>query len=157
MVTKKRKSRRKVARKATRRKATRRKTARKAPKRKATRRKAKRKAPKRKAKKATRRKAAKKAPKRKKAARKKRKGSKSSGLNKVSYTVSPALAKIIGSGKHTRPQVVKKLWAYIKKHNCQHATNRRMIVPDANLSEVIGSRPVDMMKLAGHLSKHIHK
>ncbi len=55
----------------------------------------------------------------------------------------------------TRPQVVKKLWVYIKAHKCQDAKNRRMINPDKKLSEVIGKKPVDMLKLAGCLSKHI--
>ncbi len=32
-----------------------------------------------------------------------------------------------------------------------------MIVPDKKLSEVIGKKPVDMLKLAGALSKHIKK
>ena len=57
----------------------------------------------------------------------------------------------------TRPQIVKKLWAYIKAKKCQHATNRRMIVPDAKLAKIIGGRPVDMLKLATHMNKHIIK
>jgi chromatin remodeling complex protein RSC6 len=32
-----------------------------------------------------------------------------------------------------------------------------MIVPDQKLSEVIGKKPVDMLKLAGLLNKHITK
>lgn len=79
------------------------------------------------------------------------------GLTKMTYGVSEELAEIIGGGKKTRPQIVKHLWAYIKRHKCQDTKNRRMIVPDKKLSKVIGSRPVDMLKLAGHLSKHIKK
>jgi chromatin remodeling complex protein RSC6 len=82
---------------------------------------------------------------------------KASGLTKMTYSVSKELASIVGSGKLTRPQIVKKLWAYIKAHKCQDAKNRRMIVPDKKLSEVIGNRPVDMLKLATHLNKHIKK
>jgi len=55
----------------------------------------------------------------------------------------------------TRPQVVKQLWVYIKRHKLQDAKKRRIINPDKKLSEVIGKRPVDMLKLAGLLSKHI--
>ncbi len=61
-----------------------------------------------------------------------------------------------GAKKLTRPQIVKKLWAYIKSHKCQDSKNKRMIVPDKKLAAVIGSRPVDMLKLAGCLSKHIN-
>jgi chromatin remodeling complex protein RSC6 len=79
------------------------------------------------------------------------------GLNKMSYSVSPELAAIVGNNKMTRPQIVKGLWVYIKAKKCQDAKNRRMIVPDNKLSEVLGKKPVDMLKLAGLLNKHILK
>jgi upstream activation factor subunit UAF30 len=73
------------------------------------------------------------------------------------YMVSADLQAVIGAKKATRHQVVKKLWAYIKSKKCQDAKNRRMINPDSKLSKVIGSRSVDMLKLAGHLNKHMKK
>lgn len=78
-----------------------------------------------------------------------------SGLTQQTYSLSSELAVIVGAKKLTRPQVVKKLWAYIKAHKCQDTKNRRLIVPDAKLAEVIGKKPVDMLKLAGLLNKHI--
>ena len=90
----------------------------------------------------------------KKAAKTKRK---SSGLTQMTYCLSEPLAAIVGSKTLTRPQVVKKLWIYIKANKCQDAKNRRMINPDHKLSEVIGKKPVDMLKLATHLNKHISK
>lgn len=80
---------------------------------------------------------------------------KTSGLNQLTYTLSDELQAVCGAKKLTRPQVVKQLWAYIKSHKCQDAKNKRMIVPDKRLEEVIGKKPVDMLKLAGHLSKHL--
>ncbi len=77
------------------------------------------------------------------------------GLTKMTYSLSPELQEIVGGKKMTRPQVVKKLWVYIKAKKCQDSKNRRMIVPDKKLAAVIGSKPVDMLKLAGKLSKHI--
>lgn len=74
-----------------------------------------------------------------------------------SYSLSPELQAICGVSKASRPQVVKKMWAYIKSHKCQDTRNRRMINPDKKLAEVIGNRPCDMLKLAGHISKHIKK
>lgn len=109
------------------------------------------------ARKKTARKAAKKTV-RKKAAKKvarKKSTRRGAGLNKITYAVSAELQAVVGSTRLTRPQIVKKLWDYIKAHKCQDAKNRRLIVPDAKLSEVIGKKPVDMMKLAGCLSKHI--
>jgi DNA topoisomerase I len=91
---------------------------------------------------------------RKKAAGKKRGG----GLTQMTYSLSPELQAVVGVRSSTRPQVVKKLWAYIKAHKCQDANNRRMIVPDEKLAEVFGSkRPVDMLKMSGLLNKHIKK
>jgi upstream activation factor subunit UAF30 len=88
-------------------------------------------------------------------AKKRKKAKRKSGLTQTTYALSPALAEVVGSKKLTRPQVVKKLWVYIKKHKLQDKKHRRIINPDKKLSEVIGKRPVDMLKLAGLLSKHI--
>jgi len=87
----------------------------------------------------------------------KAKSRKTSGLMQQSYSLSPELQEIVGAKKLSRPEVVKKLWVYIKARKCQDTKNRRMIVPDAKLAEVIGKKPVDMLKLAGCLSKHLKK
>jgi chromatin remodeling complex protein RSC6 len=80
------------------------------------------------------------------------------GLTKMTYTVSPELQAVIGVRSCTRPQIVKKMWAYIKSRKCQDPKNRRMINPDAKLAEVFGSkRPVDMLKMAGLINKHVKK
>lgn len=91
------------------------------------------------------------------AKKKKTTAKKKSGLTQQMYELSPELQEVVGAKKLTRPQVVKKFWAYIKAHKCQDAKNRRMIVPDKKLAEVIGKKPVEMLKLAGHLNKHIKK
>jgi len=93
-------------------------------------------------------------PKAKKAASKPRK---KSGLSQITYTVSSELQEIVKSKKLTRPQIVKQLWVYIKAHKCQDMKNKRMIIPDQKLSEVLGKKPVDMLKMAGLLNKHISK
>lgn len=105
------------------------------------------------AKKKTVRKAVKKAV--KKVAKKKTK--RKSVLSQIQCELSSELAALVGAKKMTRPQIVKKIWAYIKAHKRQDSKNRRMIVPDAKLATVLGSRPIDMMKMAGALSKHIKK
>ena len=78
-----------------------------------------------------------------------------SALAQTAFTVSEELQAVVGAKRLTRPQIVKKLWNYIKANKCQDANNRRMIVPDQKLSEVIGKKPVDMLKLASLLNKHI--
>lgn len=93
----------------------------------------------------------------KRVAKKKTATRKKSGLTQQTYSLSNELQAIVGSSKMTRPQIVKKLWVYIKSHKCQDPKNKRMICPDKKLSEVIGKKPVDMLKLAGCLNKHIKK
>ncbi len=95
--------------------------------------------------------------KKKKAVKKKAAGKKKSGLTQMMYDLSPELAAVVGTKKSTRPQVVKKLWIYIKAHKCQDTKNRRLINPDKKLAEVLGKKSVDMLKMAGLLSKHIKK
>lgn len=92
-----------------------------------------------------------------KTAKRKTGAKRKSGLSQTTYGLSPALEAIVGAKRMTRPQIVKHMWVYIKAHKCQDAKNRRMINPDKKLAEVIGNRPVDMLKLAGHLNKHIKK
>lgn len=85
------------------------------------------------------------------------KSRKKTGLSQITYSVSEQLQEIVHSKKLTRPQIVKQLWVYIKANKCQDQKNKRMINPDKKLSEVIGKKPVDMLKLAGLLNKHISK
>lgn len=71
------------------------------------------------------------------------------------YELSPALADVVGSKSLSRPETTKKIWEYIKEHKLQDPKNKRLIRPDAKLAKVFGSKePIDMMKLAGVLSKH---
>jgi chromatin remodeling complex protein RSC6 len=78
-------------------------------------------------------------------------------LSQLTYSLSEELQEVVGAKKLTRPQIVKKLWVYIKAHKCQDTKNRRLIVPDQKLSMVLGKKPVDMLKMAGLLNKHIKK
>lgn len=81
----------------------------------------------------------------------------STKLMQMKYTVSADLEEVIGVKKASRPEIVKKLWVYIKAKKLQDSKHRRMINPDAKLSRVLGSRPIDMLKMAGALNKHIKK
>lgn len=68
---------------------------------------------------------------------------------------SAALAAVIGTGPIPRTQVVKKLWAYIKKHNLQDAKNKRNINADAKLKTVFGKNTVSMFEMTKIVSKHL--
>jgi DNA topoisomerase III len=70
-------------------------------------------------------------------------------------TPSPELAAVIGAELVARPQVMKKLWDYIKANNLQDATNKRAINADAKLLAVFGKPQVTMFELAGIAGKHL--
>ena len=68
---------------------------------------------------------------------------------------SAALAAVIGAEPVARPQVIKKLWDYIKANNLQDAVNKRNINADAKLLAVFGKPQVTMFELAGIVGKHL--
>ncbi|HEX5037459.1 MAG TPA: SWIB/MDM2 domain-containing protein [bacterium] len=69
---------------------------------------------------------------------------------------SDALAEIVGSKPLPRTEVVKKLWAYIKKKGLQDKKNRRMINADDNLKVVFaGKKQVSMFDMTKLVSKHL--
>lgn len=72
------------------------------------------------------------------------------------YTLSSELQAIVKVEKLSRPELVKKMWKYIKEHHCQDKKNKRLIIPDSKLAKVFGSKePIDMFKLAGLLTPHL--
>ncbi len=69
---------------------------------------------------------------------------------------SAALGEVIGNHAMPRTQVVKKLWAYIKRHKLQDKKNRRMINADAALREVFhGKKQVSMFEMTKLVSRHL--
>ncbi|MEG0921883.1 MAG: DNA topoisomerase III, partial [Comamonas sp.] len=76
---------------------------------------------------------------------------------KVSATLtpSPALAAVIGDAPTSRPEVIKKLWDYIKANNLQDAKDKRAINADAKLKSVFGKDQVSMFEIAGIVGKHV--
>ena len=70
-------------------------------------------------------------------------------------TPSAALAAVIGDSKVARPEVIKKLWDYIKANGLQDATNKRAINADAKLKPVFGKDQITMFELAGIVGKHV--
>jgi DNA topoisomerase III len=68
---------------------------------------------------------------------------------------SAALAAVIGGEAVARPQVVKKLWDYIKANGLQDAKDKRSINADAKLLAVFGKPQVTMFELAGIVGKHL--
>lgn len=66
------------------------------------------------------------------------------------------LEAVVGKGPMPRSEVVKKLWAYIKKNGLQDQTNKRNINSDAKLKVVFGGKAVvNMFEMTKLVSKHL--
>ncbi|XP_010928869.1 uncharacterized protein [Elaeis guineensis] len=76
------------------------------------------------------------------------------GLNKM-CGVSPELQAIVGEATMPRTQIVKQLWAYIRKNNLQDPNNRRKIICNDELRVVFETDCTDMFKMNKLLAKHI--
>ncbi|KAG5011304.1 hypothetical protein AAZX31_07G246800 [Glycine max] len=76
------------------------------------------------------------------------------GLNKV-CGVSPELQAVVGEPAMPRTEIVRQLWAYIKKNNLQDPGNKRKIICDDALRLVFETDCTDMFKMNQLLAKHI--
>jgi len=68
---------------------------------------------------------------------------------------SEDLAKIVGSDRLPRSEVISKVWEYIKKHDLQNPENKREIVADDNLKVIFGKDKVTMFEMNKHLASHM--
>ena len=70
--------------------------------------------------------------------------------------ISEDLAEVVGKGPMPRSEVVKKLWAYIKKNGLQDTKNKRNINANAELKKVFGGNgTVSMFEMTKLVSKHL--
>lgn len=68
---------------------------------------------------------------------------------------SEDLAEVINhDGPLYRTEVTKRIWKYIKDEGLNDG---RTIHPDELLKPIIGSRPIDMLKLTSKVSAHLEK
>jgi upstream activation factor subunit UAF30 len=68
---------------------------------------------------------------------------------------SKELGAVVGNDPLPRPQVVKKVWDYIKSNNLQNPTNKREIKADDKLKKVFGKDKVSMFEMNKHLAAHL--
>ena len=69
---------------------------------------------------------------------------------------SQELAAIVGSDPLPRPEVVSKVWEYIKTHKLQNPQNKREIMADEKLQAVFGGKnKVSMFEMNRHLAQHL--
>jgi upstream activation factor subunit UAF30 len=65
------------------------------------------------------------------------------------------LAAVVGGGSMPRTEVVKKVWAYIKKNGLQDKYEKRMINADDKLKAVVGKGKVSMFEMTKMVFKHL--
>jgi len=71
-------------------------------------------------------------------------------------TPSAALAKIVGDKAQPRTEIVKKIWAYVKKNELQDKKEKRNINADENLKAVFGGKKtVTMFEMTALVNKHL--
>jgi upstream activation factor subunit UAF30 len=76
----------------------------------------------------------------------------------VPLTPSAVLAAVIGNKPASRPDIIKKVWAYIKKQGLQDTVNKRMINADDKLKALFGGlSQVSMFDLAKIVSSNVSK
>ena len=81
--------------------------------------------------------------------------SKGEGIHKE-YEPSEELAAVIGSDPISRPQLMKKIWKYIKKHDLQNPKNKREILANHKLQKVFdGKKKVSMFEMTKLLGEHL--
>ena len=68
---------------------------------------------------------------------------------------SKELAAVVGSDPLPRPEVVSKVWDYIKTNNLQNPQNKREIMADSKLEKVFGKKSVTMFEMNKHLAQHL--
>jgi len=70
--------------------------------------------------------------------------------------LSEELEAVVGKGPMPRSEVVKQLWAYIKKNGLQDEKNKRMINADEALKVIFGGKKtVNMFEMTKLVSAHI--
>ncbi|KAF3912060.1 hypothetical protein ABW21_db0202120 [Orbilia brochopaga] len=69
--------------------------------------------------------------------------------------LSPQLSSLLGETQLSRPETVKRIWAYIKANDLQDQSDKRYIICDENLRTVFPSSKVHMFTMNKILSGHL--
>ena len=69
---------------------------------------------------------------------------------------STELAAVVGSSPLPRPEVVSKMWEYIKARQLQNPQNKREILADDKLQAIFrGKSKVSMFEMNKHFAQHL--
>jgi len=73
------------------------------------------------------------------------------------YTLSAPLSAVLALERLSRPQVVKKLWEYIRHNELQNPSNKKEIICDDALRAVFAVDKIDMFRMNKVLGQHLHE
>ncbi|OQS06877.1 hypothetical protein THRCLA_01092 [Thraustotheca clavata] len=75
----------------------------------------------------------------------------------VEMCISPELAQVLGVEKLSRPQLVKKMWDYIRENGLQDPNDKRTILLDETLKGVFKRDSFTMFTMNKFLKRHVKK
>jgi chromatin remodeling complex protein RSC6 len=65
------------------------------------------------------------------------------------------LAAVVGSDPLPRGQVVAKMWDYIRKHDLQKPTDKRVILADDKLKPIFGKDECTMFEMNKYIAQYL--
>merc|ERR1712212_902216 len=74
--------------------------------------------------------------------------------------MSPELAAIVGARDDemlSRSQIVRRLWAYLKKHKLQDPSNKQFFTPDKLMQPVFGKKRIRAITMPTYIESHLIK
>merc|ERR1712058_208177 len=57
--------------------------------------------------------------------------------------------------KDLSPQVIKRLWAYLKDKNLQDPENKQFFTPDSTMSPIFGTERIKCFSMSKYLKEHL--
>mmetsp|Transcript_13101 Transcript_13101/g.15004 ORF Transcript_13101/g.15004 Transcript_13101/m.15004 type:complete len:316 (-) Transcript_13101:48-995(-) len=80
---------------------------------------------------------------------------KKGGFSHKKLILSDTLSSVLGVTHETRPQVVKRMWAYIKENNLQDPSDGRKILLDSSLKKVFNRDTFTAFNMNRYLKGHL--
>jgi chromatin remodeling complex protein RSC6 len=72
------------------------------------------------------------------------------------YKLSAPLQELTGQSFCSRPELVKKIWEYVRHHNLQDPKDRRFILCDEKLGKIFKKKRVNCFGMNKDLSNHLY-
>merc|ERR1711994_172144 len=71
------------------------------------------------------------------------------------FKLSKDLSAIIGMKEASRSEIVKELWAYLKKNNLQDPEAKQWFTPDKKMAKVFGSEKMKGFAMTKFINSHL--